>query len=104
MSLGPRTPDPARGSRQEQDRSFRNRLMRKWRHRRIPGLLAEVRAHRPITRLVRPVPIRTVEDLVGRPRSLAAAAALAVAVVVLAGCTGGSDSGNAEGGGSASAT
>jgi peptide/nickel transport system substrate-binding protein len=47
------------------------------------------------------VPVRTVEDLVGRPRSLAAAAALAATVLVLAGCTGGSGSGGAEGGGSA---
>jgi peptide/nickel transport system substrate-binding protein len=46
------------------------------------------------------VPVRTVEDLVGRSRFRAAAAALAVAVLVLAGCTGGSGSGGAEGGGS----
>jgi peptide/nickel transport system substrate-binding protein len=47
------------------------------------------------------VPVRTVEDLVGRPRFLAAAAALAAAALVLAGCPGGSGTG--DGGGSESA-
>jgi peptide/nickel transport system substrate-binding protein len=44
------------------------------------------------------------EDRVGRPRYLSAAAALAVALLVLAGCTGGSGSGDGGGGSATSAT